>query len=132
MKLKTIFKLFDVGWDDFILQFDGFKKYINKKINILSGGEQRLIETYLVLKSKSNIVLLDEPFSHLAPLYIVQIKTIIVKEKLNKIIIITDHMYRHIIEISDNMYLLRNGYSKHINNLTELENNNYLNIGSLA
>jgi ABC-type lipopolysaccharide export system ATPase subunit len=39
------------------------------------------VETYLVLKSDKKIVLLDEPFSHIAPLYIEQFKQLIELEK---------------------------------------------------
>lgn len=34
------------------------------------------------------------------------------KEKQRKIIIITNHMYRHIVDVSDNIYLLKNGCTK--------------------
>ena len=40
-------------------------------------------------------------------------------------------MYRHIVEISDTIYLLKNGSTKLINNLKELEDYKYLSIGAL-
>jgi len=132
LKLKTIFKLFAVDWNNFILIFDAFSKYKDVKINKLSGGEQRIIEVYLILKSKSDIVLLDEPFSHLSPLHIEKIKTILVEEKADKTIIITDHMYPYIIEVSDDIYLLKNGCTKKIQHLNELEDYKYLSIGSIS
>ena len=52
---------------------------------MFSGGERRLIETYIILKSKANIILLDEPFSHISPLYIEKIKKIINSEKKRKL-----------------------------------------------
>ena len=55
-----------------------------------------MIETYIILKSKVKITLLDEPFSHLAPLYVQKIKALIEIEKQHKIIIITDHLYKDI------------------------------------
>ena len=132
LKLKTIFKIFDVDWNNFILLFEDFKNYKNLKINKLSGGEQRIIEVYLILKSKSKIVLLDEPFSHLAPLQIEKIKTILAEEKADKAIIITDHLYPYIIETADDIYLLKNGCSKKINHLRELEDYKYLSVGSVT
>ncbi|MCK0177885.1 ATP-binding cassette domain-containing protein [Flavobacteriaceae bacterium S0862] len=112
LKLPSIFKLFHVDWEGFILHLPAFSKYKKTKINRLSGGEQRFVEIYLILKSNSDIVLLDEPFSHIAPLQIEKIKQLISIEKLEKIIIITDHLYSHIIETSDEIYLLKNGCSK--------------------
>ncbi|TJY37286.1 ATP-binding cassette domain-containing protein [Pontimicrobium aquaticum] len=132
LKLINIFKLFYVSWQDFILEFPAFEKYKKTKVNKLSGGEQRIVEIYLVLKSNSNIVLLDEPFSHLAPLQVDSIKKIIIHEKRYKAIIITDHMYSHIIETSDDIYLIKNGCSKKINNINELKDYEYLSQGSLT
>jgi ABC-type lipopolysaccharide export system ATPase subunit len=87
----------------------------------LSGGEKRIIETYLILKSQSKFVLLDEPFSHIAPIYINTIIELIQEEKHEKGIIITDHMYKYVTEISDDLYLLKDGWNKKVKNLSELE-----------
>lgn len=131
MKLRFIFNLYNVDWGIFAEAFEAFSIYKNSKFKALSGGERRLVETYIILKTKSEIVLLDEPFSYLAPLYVELIKALIIKEKKNKVIVISDHMYQHIIDVSDNIYLLKNGTTKKINNLKELEDYTYLNDGSL-
>lgn len=131
LKLKSAFNLFKVSWDDFITVFDDFSIYKNLKINKLSGGERRIIETYLVLMSNKKIIFLDEPFSHIAPLHIEKTKALISEEKKHKTIIITDHMYQHIIDISDAIYLIKNGSTKLINNLKELEDYKYLSVGGL-
>lgn len=130
-KLNFIFKIYDLNWEVFKLDFDEFKDLKNIKTGNLSGGQRRIIETYIILKTNSKIVLLDEPFSHISPLYVQKIKELIIKEKQNKIVIITDHMYRHIIEVSDDIYLLKNGSTKRIEELTELEDYKYLNPGSI-
>lgn len=131
MKVKTAFKLFGVSWGDFIVDFELFSIFKNTNFNKLSGGERRVIETYIILKSDRKIVLLDEPFSHLAPLHIDKVKALISEEKQHKTIIITDHIYRHIIDVSDDIYLIKNGHTKLINNLTELEDYKYLSLGAL-
>lgn len=131
MTLRMVFKMFKVNWFDFIIYFEDFKRYKNYGFRDLSGGEQRLVETYIILKSNRGIILLDEPFSHLAPLYIETIKALISVEKHNKVIIITDHMYRHIVDVSDNMYLIKNGHTKLIKDLKELEVYKYLSEGTL-
>ncbi|MBE9489539.1 MAG: ABC transporter ATP-binding protein [Bacteroidetes bacterium] len=131
IKLKAVFSLFKVDWNAFETLFESFSIYKNININKLSGGEQRLAETYLLLKSPSEIVLLDEPFSHLSPIYIETINAIIEESKKHKAIIVTDHMYRHIIDISDDIYLLKNGCTKLIDNILELEDYKYLSVDSI-
>lgn len=131
ISIKTAFKLFGVDWKAFVKTFGAFERYASYKVNKLSGGERRVIETYIILKSKSNITILDEPFSHIAPLYIETIKTLIKEEKKQKIILISDHLYKHIIESSDAIYLLKNASTKAIKDLKELEDYRYLSEGQL-
>jgi len=126
MTLSRVFKLFDLDWTLFIENFEVFSIYESAKFKVLSGGERRLVETYIILKTASQIVILDEPFSHLSPLHIERIKILITEEKKHKAIIISDHMYQHIIDASDTIYLLKNGTTKKIKNLIELETYNYL------
>ncbi len=126
IKLKTIFRVLNIDWETFVSHFDDFFKYENAAINTLSGGEKRIIETYLILMSHRKIILLDEPFSHLAPVYIERFKQLINQEKEHKIIIITDHLHNHITEISDTVYMIKNGYSTKIESLSQLEDFNYL------
>jgi ABC-type multidrug transport system ATPase subunit len=131
LKVKTIFKLFKISWKTFTHHFEVFGHYKKIKIGKLSGGERRLIETYIVLKSNTKLVLLDEPFSHLSPLNIEIIKNVITVEKEHKAIIITDHLYKEIIDISDNLYFIKNGNSRRIENVKELEDLKYLNASNL-
>ena len=132
MKVISAFKLFQVNWDVFISEFPQFEIFKNKTFHRLSGGERRLFEIYLILKKEAKIVLLDEPFNGIEPLFIDKIKRLITEEKQQKIILLTDHRYTDVIDISDTIYLLKNGCSKLINNLSELEDYKYLNIGSLS
>ncbi len=131
LKLKTAFTVFQVDWTEFTRHFQSFTKYKNFKFRQLSGGERRVVETYLLLKSSTKIVLLDEPFSHVAPLHIETIKKLIVEEKQGKIIIITDHLYRDIIETSDNLYLIKDGHSKYTTDLKLLEDYKYISENTL-
>ncbi len=132
LRLAKVFALFKVSWKDFISDFSEFQNRQSLKFGKLSGGERRLIETYLILMSNAELILLDEPFSHLAPLHIETFKTLIMREKVSKAIVISDHMYRHIVDISDHIYLLKNGCTKLINDLNELEDYKYLNEGTLV
>lgn len=130
LKIKTLFYLLQLDWEDFTNHFENFSTYYHMKLNNLSGGERRVIETYAVLKQKGKIVLLDEPFSNIAPLYIEKIKSLITSEKSQKAILITDHYYKDVIDICDTLYLLNNGCTKQIKHSKELETYNYLNLNT--
>ncbi|RNC86733.1 MAG: ATP-binding cassette domain-containing protein [Winogradskyella sp.] len=130
-KLKTIFELFKIDWPTFTGYFEDYSDLENMKFGKLSGGQRRCIECYIALKSKSKIVLLDEPFNGISPLFIEQVKQLILEEKKQKLIILTDHRYDDILEVTDKIYLLKNGTTKHIKDLKELEDYGYLNIGTL-
>lgn len=125
--LQKAFNYFNVALDSFLNHFPEFKEQKQIKFKILSGGERRLIETYILLKSKVDLVILDEPFSHLAPLYIQKIKTLIIEEKKNKAIIITDHLFKDILEISDKNYFLKDGWCKLLKNKEDLIFHKYTN-----
>ncbi len=131
VKIKTVFRLLNVDWQEFVTMFEAFSILRNNKINTLSGGERRVIETYLVLKSPGKIILMDEPFSHIAPLYIERFKQMIELKKQIKAIIITDHYYLDVLDTADNLYLLKNGCTKRIDNIKDLEDYKYLNSGRL-
>ncbi len=126
--VEKAFQYFNVTSTNFYLVFPELEVLNNQKFKTLSGGEKRIIETFLILKSPGKFVLLDEPFSHIAPVYINRIKDLINQEKQHKVIIITDHLYKHIVAISDSLYLLKDGWSKKIKNLNELEFYRYANI----
>lgn len=128
LRLTKAFKIFDADWATFTKIFESFAIYKNSKTNKLSSGELRVVETYLVLNSGKAILLLDEPFSFIAPIYIEKFKTLIQEKKEEAVIIITDHFYRDILELSDAIYFLKNGYSKIIKSKKDLENEGYLNI----
>src|SRR5690606_32607149 len=90
IKIKTVFELFDVSWENFIADFESFLPYHNSNVREISGGERRVVEAYLVIKSKTQLVLLDEPFTHLSPLYIEKFTKILKEESKEKAIVITD------------------------------------------
>lgn len=128
ISLKKAFNLFSQNWIDFIAHFESFNGYKNSKCSELSSGELRVVETYLILNSEKEIIMLDEPFSFIAPLYVEKFKTLIQEKKHKSAIVVTDHFYREILEISDSIYFLKDGYSKLINSKEDLEDEGYLNI----
>ncbi|MDT0293148.1 ATP-binding cassette domain-containing protein [Mesonia ostreae] len=126
MTLKKAFYLYEISWKDFVAKFPSFealKNYIKAEI---SGGELRLVETYLILLSEAKILLLDEPFSNLSPLYIDQLKAILFTVKKEKVILLTDHFYTDVLDAADEIYLCKNRKLKGIKNQQELIENGYL------
>lgn len=131
LSLKKAFHLFQLDWNAFTTIFDSFKIYnSNNKISEISSGELRIVETYLILNSRKEVILLDEPFSFIAPIYLEKIKDIIHEKKNECAILITDHFYREILDVSDTIYLIKNGSSKSIKSIQELENEGYVSISS--
>jgi ABC-type multidrug transport system ATPase subunit len=125
LSLKRIFKDFDLDYSHFEKMFPEFAATYKSPINILSGGERRLVELYVIAKSKSQFAMLDEPFTHLNPLQIDKAKELLVAEKENKGILLTDHMFRHITDICDNLYLLTNGKTYLTKSMEEIETLGY-------
>lgn len=123
--LKRIFSDYELEYSSFEKQFPEFKKRYRSTINSLSGGEQRLIELYLIVKSKSKFAMLDEPFTHLNPLQIEKVQRLLAEEKENKGLLITDHMFRYITDICDDLYVLAEGKTHLTKNISELETLGY-------
>ena len=88
IKIKRIFKDFNIDFSQFIGYFPEFKKYYNSKIGNLSGGENRIVEIYSIIASKTKFCMLDEPFSQVMPVHVDTIKNIVRAEKEKKGIII--------------------------------------------
>lgn len=127
LKIKRIFKDFDLDFSQFTYEFPEFEKFYKVKLHRLSGGERRIIEIYSILASKTKFCMLDEPFSQIMPLHIETLKTILKNEKKNKGIIITDHLYEHVTEISDNLYVIANGKTYLTRDLDDLKTFGYTN-----
>ncbi|OQX75747.1 MAG: hypothetical protein B6D64_11145 [Bacteroidetes bacterium 4484_276] len=130
LTLKRIFKDYELDYFEFTDRFPEFKKYYKSRIGLLSGGERRIVEIYLIVSSNTKFCLLDEPFSHVMPLHIEKIKSLINEEKRNKGIVLTDHMYEHIIDICDEIYLIKDGKTHLTNSLEDIESLGYLRISA--
>jgi|AGTN01.1.fsa_nt_gi ABC-type (unclassified) transport system, ATPase component len=126
LSLKRIFNDFQVDFSAFIRLFPDFQDLQNTKTGRLSGGMFRLTELYLIIKSDTKFVLLDEPFTHISPLQIAKIKMIIDEESVNKGFFITDHMHRHILNVCDRIYLLVHGKTHLMAEPGDLEKFGYL------
>jgi lipopolysaccharide export system ATP-binding protein len=105
---------------------DIYKGHLHKKTNQLSGGELRQLEMLMILYSSADFILLDEPFTHVTPVQTDYFKTLIKAVSKDKGIIITDHQYENVIDVSDRLILLDNGCTKHIKHVDELVTYHYI------
>lgn len=76
----------------------------------LSGGEKRRLEIARSMIMKPKFLFLDEPFTGIDPITIMEIQKIILKLKARGIgIIITDHNVKDTFDITDRVYIIQKG-----------------------
>lgn len=121
LSVKRVFDDFGVNFDQFVVDFPEFGNTYRRRIKTFSSGERRIIEVYVVLASVSKFCLLDEPFSFLMPLHVLKMKEIICREKVTKGIMITDHYFEDVMDISDELFVLRGGKTWKVEKRTDLE-----------
>lgn len=113
-------------WDEFA-ESPAFIKYGQKPTDKLSGGELRQLEMLMILYSRADFILLDEPFTHVSPVQSDAFKQQLRQAAKTKGIIITDHQYYNIVDVSDRIILIDNGYTRHLTDPEELVRYGYLN-----
>lgn len=129
LKVEALCTVYDVRFTQLTSYFSNLEECRKEKIRDLSGGKIRLIETLLILLSPVSFVLLDEPFTHLDPTLIEQLLVVIKEQRNNKGIVVSDHLYQNVLDISDELYLIApGGKSIHLGKpLEELKFYGYLN-----
>ena len=77
---------------------------------VLSGGERRRVEIARSLVISPSFILLDEPFSGIDPLTVLDIQSIIVRLKESGIgVLVTDHNVQETLRVTDRAYIINNG-----------------------
>ncbi|TWI01419.1 ABC-type multidrug transport system ATPase subunit [Flavobacterium tiangeerense] len=104
---------------------------LGKKIKHLSGGELRYLEIKLIFNNDSKFVLLDEPYNGLSPIMIENINALITTMSAVKGILISDHNYQNVIQISTKLALMKDGKMHHLKDKNELIEKGYLKSGML-
>ena len=76
----------------------------------LSGGERRRVEIARSLVIQPSFLLLDEPFSGIDPIQVLELQKIIADLKRSGIgILVTDHNVRETLAVTDRAYIINNG-----------------------
>ncbi|WP_428329985.1 ATP-binding cassette domain-containing protein [Mucilaginibacter sp.] len=128
LTVKKVMDDFQLSPTEFERRFPEFNSRYDLKVNQLSGGQWRTLELYIIVKTPSLFAMLDEPFTHLNPIQIDNIKEFLVEEKANKGMLITDHMYSHLLDISDSVYLLKDGKTHQAKTLDDLDRLGYVRL----
>jgi lipopolysaccharide export system ATP-binding protein len=88
----------------------GLEKVQQNKGYMLSGGERRRVEIARSLAIEPSFLLLDEPFSGIDPIQVLEIQRIIFDLKRANIgILVTDHNVRETLAVTDRAYIINNG-----------------------
>lgn len=107
-----------------LLERLGVEHLAGAKAYTLSGGERRRVEIARALAMNPKFILLDEPFSGIDPLAVLDIQSIIKELKKMEIgVLITDHNVRETLGICDRGYILSDGVIRVTGSPKEIVNN---------
>lgn len=88
----------------------GLESLRNSKGYMLSGGERRRLEIARSLALRPSFVLLDEPFSGIDPLTVVDLQRIIKDLSAAGIgVLVTDHNVRETLAVTNRAYIIHDG-----------------------
>jgi lipopolysaccharide export system ATP-binding protein len=88
----------------------GLETVRHNKGYALSGGERRRVEIARSLVIEPSFLLLDEPFSGIDPIQVLELQKIISDLKASGIgILVTDHNVRETLAVTDRAYIINNG-----------------------
>ena len=98
----------------------------SKRIKELSIGQLRYLQVLLIGNLDRDFILLDEPFSMIDPLFKDKISELLLKLKQHKGILITDHYYEDVLNITSKNIIIKDGISFPINHKEDLKTMDYL------
>jgi lipopolysaccharide export system ATP-binding protein len=82
---------------------------------MLSGGERRRVEIARALAIGPHFLLLDEPFSGVDPIEVLELQRIIFELKRSGIgVLLTDHNVRETLTVTDRAYIINHGRTSSI------------------
>jgi lipopolysaccharide export system ATP-binding protein len=93
-----------------LIQQLGLETVRHSKGYMLSGGERRRVEIARSLVIEPSFLLLDEPFSGIDPIQVLELQRIIFDLKSTGIgILVTDHNVRETLAVTDRAYIINSG-----------------------
>ena len=94
---------------DFYLEKMKLQNKANIKAKFLSGGEKRKTEILRAILLDAKCILLDEPFAGVDPISVEEIIKILKELKKNLTIFISDHNFRDVMKVCDEIILMNQG-----------------------
>ena len=95
---------------DRLIEQLGLETVRHSKGYVLSGGERRRVEIARSLVIEPSFLLLDEPFSGIDPIQVLELQKIIFDLKHAGIgILVTDHNVRETLAVTDRAYIITTG-----------------------
>ncbi len=94
---------------DFYLEKMNLTNKANTKAKFLSGGEKRKTEILRAILLDAKCILLDEPFAGVDPISVEEIIKILKELKENITIFISDHNFRDVMKVCDEIILMNQG-----------------------
>ena len=94
---------------DFYLEKMKLQNKANIKAKFLSGGERRKTEILRAILLDAKCILLDEPFAGVDPISVEEIIKILKDLKENLTIFISDHNFRDVMKVCDEIILMNQG-----------------------
>ncbi|MBI2956407.1 MAG: LPS export ABC transporter ATP-binding protein [Acidobacteria bacterium] len=108
---------------DELLELMGLAHLRRHRADTLSGGERRRVEIARALVISPSFILLDEPFSGIDPITVLDIQKIVRDLKERGIgVLVTDHNVRETLRVTDRAYIIHNGRIFRSGTPTELGN----------
>ncbi|MBL8217418.1 MAG: LPS export ABC transporter ATP-binding protein [Bryobacterales bacterium] len=93
-----------------LIEMMGLAKVRQSKGYVLSGGERRRVEIARSLVIEPSFLLLDEPFSGIDPIQVMELQRVVFDLKRSGIgILVTDHNVRETLAVTDRAYIINNG-----------------------
>jgi ABC-type lipopolysaccharide export system ATPase subunit len=124
----NVLKDYGLDFESLVNVFPAMKPHRYSPVAILSGGERRILEVFVVLASPwSRFCLLDEPFSQVSPLHATVLKEMIGEAaRAGKGILVSDHLYRDVWAISDNLYIIADRATRPVTSPDDLRKFGYI------
>ena len=94
---------------DFYLEKMKLQNKANIKAKFLSGGEKRKTELLRAILLDAKCILLDEPFAGVDPISVEEIIKILKDLKENLTVFISDHNFRDVMKVCDEIILMNQG-----------------------
>lgn len=124
LKVRTIVNLMQV---EHLSEHPVVQPVLNNKVSAISGGELRYLEILFTLNRPVPYIILDEPFNGLSPILKDEVKEVIrLAAGKGKGILLTDHDYRNVLDISTQKYIMKAGSLRRFDTPEELQQHGYL------